>query len=283
MVALEGRGQGRGSFATENASMHDIELDQPGTDRSGARADPSPAVPAVREVRVWDIAVRLAHWLLVAGFVTAYLTEGEEDVITIHTWAGYTVAAIVVWRVLWGFVGPEHARFRNFVRGPRAVFGYLAGLVRGGNGRGGNARYLGHNPAGGAMVLLLLASLAVTTGSGLTLYAVQEGAGPLAGIVGAGGAGDAAGGRATPADPAYADEARPAYAAREEGEEQEEREDGEGEAGGEGAGEWLGEVHELFANLSLFLVLLHVAGVVASSIAHGENLPRAMVTGTKRA
>ncbi len=259
--------------------MQDIELDQPGTDRSGVRADPSPTLPAVREVRVWDIAVRLAHWLLVAGFVTAYLTEGEEDVITIHTWAGYTVAAIVVWRVLWGFVGPEHARFRNFVRGPRAVFGYLAGLVRGGNGRGGSARYLGHNPAGGAMVLLLLASLAVTTGSGLTLYAVEEGAGPLAGIVGAGGAGDAA---AT--GPAVADEAVEEGEGEEgEGEEGEGEEGEEGEEGGEGAGEWLKEVHELFANLSLFLVLLHVAGVVASSIAHGENLPRAMVTGTKRA
>ena len=257
--------------------MHDIELDQPGTDRSGARADsasaPAPASDA-REVRVWDVAVRLAHWLLVAGFVTAYLTEGEEDVITIHTWAGYTVAAIVVWRVLWGFVGPEHARFRNFVRGPRAVLGYLAGLVR-----GGNARYLGHNPAGGAMVLLLLASLAVTAGSGLTLYAVEEGAGPLAGIVGVGGgAVDAARGGASSAG--RPDEARDEA---EEDEASEGEEGGSGAEGGEGAGEWLEEVHELFANLSLFLVLLHVAGVVASSIAHGENLPRAMVTGTKRA
>ena len=232
--------------------MHNDRDDESGARRSGVAAAPAPD-----KVRVWDIAVRLAHWVLVAGFVTAYLTEGEDDVQSIHVWAGYVVAVVVLWRVLWGFVGPAHARFVNFVRGPRAALGYLVGLAR-----GNSARYIGHNPAGGAMVLLLLGSLAVTTGTGLALYAVEEAAGPLAGVLGS---------TANAESDEDEDEQDERHAARDT------------EAGDEGSGEWLEEVHELFANLSLFLVLLHIAGVVTSSIVHRENLPRAMVTGRKRA
>ena len=76
-------------------------------------------------VRVWDIGVRLAHWLLAVGFVVAYVTEGDKDVRQIHVWTGYGITAIVLWRLVWGLIGPEHARFVNFVRGPRAIWRYL--------------------------------------------------------------------------------------------------------------------------------------------------------------
>jgi cytochrome b len=106
-------------------------------------------------------------------------------------------------------------------------------------------RHIGHSPAGAWMVLLLLAALAATTVAGLTLYAVHDGAGPFAGFVA-----PAAHGPGVPEDP------------REE---------------------FWEETHELAANVTLLLVLLHVAGVVVASRAHKENLARAMVTGEKRA
>ena len=110
-------------------------------------------------VRVWDIFVRLFHWSVVLSFVVAWLTRhGSED---IHHLAGYAAAALVALRVVWGVVGTHYARFAQFTRPPRAVLGYLGDIAT-----GREARYLGHNPAGGAMILLLLALLAGTAGTG---------------------------------------------------------------------------------------------------------------------
>ena len=201
-------------------------------------------------VRVWDAFVRLGHWLLVAGFFVAYFTE--DDFLTVHVWAGYLVGVIVVLRVVWGFVGAEHARFASFVYGPAKAFRYLIGLLR-----GQAERYLGHSPAGGAMVVLLLISLAATVGSGLAVYAYDRGAGPLAPFL----------------TDATAASARGEPITR-------------GEAGrpvGEGDEEFWEELHEFFANFTLVLVGLHVAGVLLASYVHRENLARAMVTGYKRA
>jgi cytochrome b len=188
-------------------------------------------------VRVWDPFVRVGHWLLVAAFVVAYLTEGEPRVV--HTFAGYAVAIYVVARVVWGVVGSEAARFASFVVSPIAALRYFAALVR-----GGAPRHVGHSPAGGWMILLLLVSLAATAGAGLVLYAIHDGAGPLSGVVA-----PAVGGEGAPEDP------------REE---------------------FWEEAHELAANVTLLLVLLHVAGVAIASRAHRENLVRAMVSGEKR-
>lgn len=203
------------------------------------------------EVRVWDIGVRVGHWLLVLCFAIAYLTEGEPE--WLHTWAGYVIASVVVLRLLWGLVGSRHARFTDFVRGPRAVLGYLRDLI---GFRA--ARYLGHSPAGGAMVVALLLLLGVTTGTGMAYFAKAEGEGPLAGWVTP--AVTAAGVPVT--DPSVSPQDRKAVKRQYR---------------------MLKEVHEIAANLTLLLVILHVGGVALASLVHRENLPRSMVTGRKRA
>jgi cytochrome b len=125
------------------------------------------------QTRVWDPLVRIFHWLLVAAFFTAYFVEPEDS--PIHVLAGYTVLGLVLVRVVWGFVGSEHARFADFVYRPSVVLGYLVDTVR-----LRAKRYLGHSPGGGAMVVALLIALLATTVSGLMVYGADEHAGPLA-------------------------------------------------------------------------------------------------------
>jgi cytochrome b len=72
-------------------------------------------------VRVWDPAVRIFHWSLVAAFATAWLSGDELPVV--HVWAGYLIGAPLVFRMLWGFVGTRYARFRDFVRSPATILG----------------------------------------------------------------------------------------------------------------------------------------------------------------
>lgn len=201
-------------------------------------------------IRVWDPFVRAAHWGLVIAFAVAYLTEGEP--LTIHSWAGYVIAAIIVLRIVWGFVGPHHARFGTFVYGPSTVLSYLRDLLllR-------SKRYVGHSPAGGAMVVALLLSLGATTLTGMAYLAQDKNAGPFAPWLGHPSAETAATATGPSANSML------------------DSENGEDE-------DTLKEVHEFFANLSLALVFLHVAGVTVASLAHRENLPRAMITGRKR-
>lgn len=130
-----------------------------------------------QKVRVWDPAVRVFHWALAIGFVTAYVSEGEMP---IHAWAGYTLVALVLFRLLWGFIGPPHARFADFMRTPMQVLAHLKAMLT-----FRERRYLGHNPAGGAMALVLLALVAVTAGLGLVLYGADDGRGPFGGLAGA--------------------------------------------------------------------------------------------------
>lgn len=205
------------------------------------------------EVRVWDPLVRLFHWTLVVAFFTAYFTE--DDLQDIHVLAGYTVAGLVAFRIVWGFIGTKHARFSDFVFSPSAIWAYLKDTFY-----FRAKRYIGHNPAGGAMVIALLISLAGTTLTGMKLYAVEENAGPFANIQIE---------NISPVSTAVADD---------DGDEYGEYREGRGEDEGEEVWE---ELHEFFANFTLFLVILHIGGVALSSFAHSENLPRAMVTGRK--
>jgi cytochrome b len=167
-------------------------------------------------IKVWDPFVRVFHWSLAALFLAAYVTG--EDAGRVHVAAGYAIAGLIALRIVWGFVGARHARFSNFVRPPRAVLAYLrdAALLRA-------PRYLGHNPAGGAMIVGLLVML---LGTGLTGYLMTTGA--FWGV------------------------------------------------------KWVEEIHEVFANLTVALVVFHLLGVLLSSVLHGENLMKSMITGWKR-
>lgn len=125
------------------------------------------------EITVWDPLLRLFHWLLVAAFAIAYATE--DDWMGVHVLAGYTVLGLLAFRLLWGVIGPRRARFTDFVYPLAVVKAYLAGLLK-----PRPPRYLGHNPAGGLMVVVLLLMLFAAVASGLAVYAADKGAGPLA-------------------------------------------------------------------------------------------------------
>ena len=204
-------------------------------------------------VRVWDMAVRLFHWSLVAMFVVAYFTAEEENIL--HIYSGYAVLGLISFRVVWGFIGTHYARFSDFIYSPKKVMQYVRGLMS-----GNPEHYLGHNPLGGWMVVALLFSLFVVTVSGLKLYAVEEGRGPLAGK-----------------EHEYS-LLQDAYADREEEEEHEKKKH---DKSNEASEEFWEEVHEISTNITLFLIGLHILGVIVSSRAHDENLIKAMITGNK--
>ena len=185
----------------------------------------------VEKVRVWDPLIRIFHWMLVAAFTIAYFTD-DEDLLFPHVWAGYVIIGLLVIRVIWGLVGTTHARFSDFVFTPSVVISFLKDTLL-----GQAKRYLGHNPAGGWMVILLLVMLSLISITGLVLYGVDEHAGPLAGFMA---------------------------------------------GAGEDVKDVFEELHEFFANFTLFLVIIHLAGVAMEGILHRENLVQAMVTGYKR-
>lgn len=177
------------------------------------------ARPAVaHEVKVWDLFVRIFHWSLASLFAVAWMTGEGSAWISVHTVAGYAIAGLVGLRVLWGLVGPKTARFTNFVYRPSSVLRYVKDVAS-----GTAPRFLGHNPAGGAMIVALLVMLAITC---ITGYAAMV----------------------------------DAFSAR----------------------HWLKEVHEAAVNVTILLIIGHLAGVIFSSFTHGENLIKAMITGKKR-
>jgi cytochrome b len=127
------------------------------------------AAPGLRRVLVWDAPQRVVHWLVAASFAGAWLTAESEHLRRLHATLGWTLAGLVLFRLLWGFIGTRHARFGDFVRGPGAVLRYLRALLR-----GTPEHHVGHNPAGAwAIVAMLgLALAAVATG-----WALYEGVG----------------------------------------------------------------------------------------------------------
>ena len=166
-------------------------------------------------IKVWDVPVRLGHWLLAGGFILAWFTADSEEWRLVHVYAGSTVIAVAMFRLLWGFIGSRHALFASFIRSPVAAFCYLQQLAR-----LKPQHYSGHNPAGGLAILALLLLAVLTSASGW--FAYQE-----------------------------------------------------------MLGEWVVNLHDLLADAMMALVILHLAGVAIGSLAHHENLVRAMITGRK--
>ncbi len=123
---------------------------------------------ASQSVRVWDPFVRVFHWLTASLFLGNYLLSDEdlwlEGGSRLHRWVGYSLAGLVIARVLWGFIGSHHARFRNFVPSLGQLQAYIRELRR-----GRHPYYLGHNPAGALMILFLLVGLLATALSGWLL------------------------------------------------------------------------------------------------------------------
>jgi cytochrome b len=167
-------------------------------------------------VAVWDPLVRVGHWALAISVAGAWLTRTGGG--AWHEWIGYASLALVALRVMYGWTGPRRARFADFVRGFDATLDYAQRLPH-----GREARYVGHNPLGGWMVVALLVNIALVGASGW-LYTTD----------------------------AFWGDAR------------------------------VEATHNALANALLVLVTLHVAGVVATSIRHRENLVAAMLHGRKR-
>lgn len=120
------------------------------------------------KILVWDAPVRVFHVLLALSFAGAWATAEADGWRLVHLTLGYTVAGLVVLRLLWGLVGTRHARFVQFVRGPQAVWAYLQALLA-----GRAPRFVGHNPLGAvAIVALLLLGLVVPLSGWATLNEV---------------------------------------------------------------------------------------------------------------
>jgi cytochrome b len=151
---------------------------------------------------------------MVACFVGAWITAEEEPARRLHAVFGYTMTMLVGFRIFWGVIGTYHAKFRNFVYGPRATLSYARQMLR-----GHPSHYTGHNPVGAMAIIALLAMTLAVTCFGWLAYATHI--------------------------------------------------------------EWLGETHELLANLMIALVGIHVAGAIVGSWLHRENLIGAMFTGRK--
>ena len=166
-------------------------------------------------ILVWDLPLRVFHWLLAISFVGAFLTAESERVRDVHVVLGYTVLGLLAFRLLWGFLGTRHARWSSFAYGPGAVLGYLRSLLS-----RRPDHYVGHNPAGSWVIYFMIVLGLV---AGVSGYAVYSDLG----------------------------------------------------------GKWTESLHEGAANAMLALVLVHVAGVVVSSLMHRENLVAAMLTGRK--
>ena len=180
-----------------------------------SRAAPTANRTGIRKILVWDAPVRVFHWLMVLSFAGAYITAESDRWRLLHVTLGYTMAGLVIFRILWGLVGTRYARFSAFVRGPGDVLRYLGALLH-----RQPVHYTGHNPAGAiAIVVLLTLTLLVAVSGWATDHEL------------AGGAAE--------------------------------------------------ELHEVAANTMLAVVGIHIAGVLAGSWLHRENLLWAMISGRK--
>ncbi len=115
------------------------------------------------KIAVWDLPTRLFHWLLVVLVAVSFTTGAiGGNAMQYHEWSGFAILNLLVFRIIWGFVGSRASRFNDFVKGPAAVWRYATALVK-----GSSARFIGHNPLGGWSVLALLLALVIQVATGL--------------------------------------------------------------------------------------------------------------------
>ena len=209
----------------------------------------------IKSVKVWDIFVRLFHWALVCAIIIQYISAESHN--NLHEKNGVLIICLVLFRIVWGFFGSKHARFSDFLYRPSIIFQYLSGLIK-----GKPRHYLGHNPAGGLMVFVILITLLVTAFTGLKAIG-SKGHGPFA-------------------DKGY-QIVQQALADGDDRDEDEAHSGNEGEHRSlNGKHESLGKLHEAMSSFLLFLIIVHICGVIVSSRIHRENLIWAMITGKKR-
>ena len=180
------------------------------------------------KARVWDLPVRISHWLLVVCITAAWLTR-DARLIDLHAAAGWCALLLVAFRLAWGFIGTAHARFSDFRYGSREALGYIAASLK-----GSPRHYTGHNPAGSWSVYLLLAGVLIVCLTGVIAIAAMFSMGPLQVEL-----------------PAPVTDA-------------------------------VRESHEWIAWALLAVIAAHIAGAIASSVLHRENLVAAMFSGRKR-
>jgi cytochrome b len=170
---------------------------------------------------VWDLPVRLFHWLL-AGLIAFSWWSVHNHHTDWHIWSGCAILTLLIFRLLWGFVGSSTARFSSFVRGPGAVVDYLRGRWTG----------IGHTPLGALSILALL--LVVSIQVGLGLFAEDEDGiymGPLSRLVSS------------------------------------------------ETSDTIRDIHELWFNVVLGLIVLHVLAIVYYRLVRGKTLTKPMITG----
>lgn len=110
-------------------------------------------------IRVWDLPIRLFHWFLVAGIILSFVTvKIGGNAMSWHAFSGYCVLSLIIFRIIWGFVGSYHARFIHFVPSPKGLLHFVRGKANAG---------LGHNPLGALSVLALLFSVGLQAVTGL--------------------------------------------------------------------------------------------------------------------
>lgn len=131
---------------------------------------------AGHRVRIWDLPTRVFHWALVVLVVTSFVTaKVGGNAMTWHMYSGYCILALILFRIVWGFVGGRASRFASFVTGPGEVIGYLRTLFS-----RETAHHAGHNPLGGWSVVLMILSLGTQATTGLFASDDIATEGPLA-------------------------------------------------------------------------------------------------------
>lgn len=118
-----------------------------------------------KPVMVWDVPMRVFHWLLVLSFVGAYLTAESEPYREIHVMFGYTLLGLITFRLLWGFFGTRYSQFRSFIFTPGETFTYFLSMLK-----GNPTHYVGHNPLGSLAIWLLLSLGIITSVTGIVYF-----------------------------------------------------------------------------------------------------------------